>query len=441
MIEAYKEFLKKKERYVRPFGIEISIDKLHASLKPFQRFSTAIALNKGRFALFEDCGLGKTFQQLVWATEITNYTNQPVLILAPLAVVGQTIEEGLKFGINVSELKSEVFGSGIFIANYEQLENIDTSVFSGVVLDESSILKNFEGAYRNLIIDRFKNTSYKLCCSATPSPNDPMELGNHAEFLGVMSRTEMLATYFVHDGGETSKWRIKGHAEETFWKWVNTWCLMFSKPSDIGFDDEGYILPELIFHEKRIETTPRAEGGLFNTIAVSSTTFHKELKLTIVERLDEVVNLVNNSEESFIVWIALDDEGRYLKNKLKGCIEVTGSDKSEIKKKNLLGFSKNEFRVLLTKPKIAAYGLNYQNCHNMVFASPDFSFEKLYQAIRRELRYGQEHSVHVYLMTTDTMQNVMQAIKRKEQQQIFMQKQLSKYTKIIYADFYKQLAA
>jgi hypothetical protein len=442
MIEAYKEFLKKKERYVRPVGIGIPLERLHKALKPFQRFSTAIALNKGRFALFEDCGLGKTFQQLVWANEITSQTNQPVLILAPLAVVGQTIEEGVKFGIKVYEYKEPVgVLGGIYIANYEQLENIDVSVFSGVVLDESSILKNFEGAYRNLIIELFKNTPYRLCCSATPSPNDPMELGNHAEFLGVMSRTEMLATYFVHDGGETSKWRIKGHAEESFWKWVNTWCLMFSRPSDIGFDDEGYILPELIFHEKRIETAPRAEGGLFNTIAVSSTTFHKELKLTIVERLDEVVNLVNNSDESFIVWIALDDEGRYLKNKLKGCVEVTGSDKPEIKKKNLLAFSKDEFRVLLTKPKIAAYGLNYQNCHNMVFASPDFSFEKLYQAIRRELRYGQEHSVHVYLMTTDTMQNVMQAIKRKEQQQIFMQKQLSKYTKIIYADFYQKRAA
>lgn len=443
MISDYKEFLKRKERYVRPVGIEIPFDRLHNSLKPFQRFSTAISLNKGRFALFEDCGLGKTFQQLVWAQEITRHTGKGVLILAPLAVVGQTIEEGNKFGIKVfdfDDMDNRPINS-IIITNYEQLDKINIEHFSGVVLDESSILKNFEGAYRNLIIELFKNTPYKLCCSATPSPNDPMELGNHAEFLGVMSRTEMLATYFVHNGGETSKWRIKGHAEETFWKWVNTWCLMFSKPSDIGFDDEGYILPELLFHERRIETAPRAEGGLFNTIAVSSTTFHKELKLTIVERLDEVVNLVNNSEESFIVWIALDDEGKYLKNKLTGCIEVTGSDKPELKKKNLLGFSKNEFRVLLTKPKIAAYGLNYQNCHNMVFASPDFSFEKLYQAIRRELRYGQKHSVHVYLMTTDTMQNVMQAIKRKEQQQIFMQKQLSKYTQIIYADFYKKLAA
>lgn len=426
----YQEFLQQKERAFKPAGFVPG--SLNPMLKDFQEFSVKVALHKGRFALFEDCGLGKTFQALEWSKHVSKHTGRPVLNLAPLAVVGQTIEEGKKFGIEVSEVGS--LEGHIQITNYEQLENIDTLKYSGVVIDESSILKNFEGAYRNLVIDRFRNTPFKLACSATPSPNDPMELGNHFEFLGVMNRSEMLATYFVHDGGETSKWRLKGHATEKFWRDVASWSLMYSRPSDIGFKDDGYILPELRFIEHLIHT-PQREGKLFNDVAVSATNFHQEVRLTKVQRLSQVVDIVNNSAESFIVWVEQNEEGDYLKKHLSGATEVKGSDSPEFKKDKLLGFAKNQFRVLITKPKIASFGLNYQNCHNMVFASPDYSYEKMYQAIRRELRYGQTHPVNVFLITTDTMQNVIASLKLKEQQDREMKSQMIKYNRELYGQY------
>lgn len=432
----YQEFLKSKSISIINSGFEVS--ELNNYLKDFQRFCVNVALNKGRFALFEDCGLGKTFQQLEWAHRVCLHTEKPVLILAPLAVIGQTLKEAEKFGIDIYEYDFNATPCAdepyIFITNYEQLENIDCSVFSGVVIDESSILKNFEGAYKNLIIDRFRYTPYKLACSATPSPNDPMELGNHFEFLGVMSRVEMLATYFVHDGGETSKWRLKGHAVEKFWRDVASWSIMFSRPSDLGFNDDGYILPNLNFIERQIHT-PQRDGRLFNDVAVSATNFHHEVRLTKVQRMSEVIEIVNRSSESFIVWVEQNEEGDYLTKNINGAIQVKGSDSPEFKRDKLLGFANNQFRVLVTKPKIASFGMNYQNCHNMVFASPDYSYEKMYQAIRRELRYGQTHDVNVYLITTDTMQNVIASLKVKEKQDKEMKNQLIKYNKELYEQY------
>lgn len=424
----YKEFIENKQKYAKFQGIDIGEHELNTSLKDFQKFATALALKKGRFALFEDCGLGKTFQQLEFGQKVSEHTNRPVLILAPLAVVGQTIQEGRKFGIEVGESGSD---TGIDITNYDQLPNLDTSIYSGIILDESSILKNFQGKYRNLIIDRFHRTPYKLPCTATPSPNDPMELGNHAEFLGVMSRTEMLATYFIHDGGDTAKWRLKKHAAGKFWEWVCSWSLVISKPSDIGFSDEGYVLPKLNFIEREIITAAK-EGVLFNAPAVSATNFHQEVRLTSTKRLCEVIDIVNNSNESFIVWVEQNTEGDYLEKNIPDAVQVTGSDSDEFKKKMLLGFANDEFRVLVTKPKIASFGMNYQNCHNQVFASPDHSFEKIYQAIRRSLRFGQMHDVNIWLITTDTMQNVIQSFQRKEAQHLEMIKQSTKFTKKLY---------
>lgn len=429
MTTDYNKFLEAKSRKILPTGINIPASDLHPALKDFQKFSTSIALKNGRFALFEDCGLGKTFQQLVWADHVQKHTGRPVLALAPLAVTGQTIKEGEKFGIAVNE-----YGAGnIQITNYEQLENIDIDRFSAVILDESSILKNHTGAYRNLLINKFRQYPFKLACTATPSPNDPMELGNHAEFLNVMSYNEMLATYFIHDGGETAKWRLKGHAENSFWEWMCSWVLMFSKPSDIGFSDEGYILPELKFIENQIITNIK-EGKLFNDIAVSATNFHQEVRLTKVARLEQVADIVNGSNESFIVWIEQDAEGDYLRKILPDAIEVKGSDKDHIKKERLLGFADSKFSRLITKPKIAAFGLNYQNCHNQIFASPDHSFEKIYQAVRRSYRFGQKERVNIYLVTTDTMENVMESFKRKQAQHNTMQSMMNYYTKKIYGN-------
>lgn len=415
---SYIRFLESKQKNIYTTGIKIKFDEINKSCFDFQKHCIQKSLNKGSFALFEDCGLGKTLQQLEWCKWVSNFTNKPVLILTPLSVVGQTIQESLKFGyIKAEKLsieKQDRLNPITYITNYEQLENIDASLFSGIALDESSILKNFEGKTRNLIIEKFASTPFKSCWTATPSPNDPMELGNHSEFLGIMTRNEMLSMYFVHDGGDTSKWRIKGHAEIKFWEWVSTWAIMINKPSDIGFSDDGYNLPPLNMIEKTIQTECRENGMLFNEIAVSATNYNAELRMTKIQRMEEVIEIVNNSDENFIIWIKQNEEGEYLKKMIPGSIEVKGSDSVEYKENKLLGFANNEFRVLITKTKIAQFGLNYQNCGNQIFASLDFSFESLYQSIRRSHRFGRKLPVNIYIITTDTMQNVIQNIKHKQ---------------------------
>jgi hypothetical protein len=425
----YKDFLQNKKHRIENSGFEVS--NLNPSLFDFQEFIVKTSLKKGRYAIFADCGLGKTLMQLEWAHKVVEHTNRPVLILAPLAVSGQTIHEGLKFHIQIERWYEDLnhrsaIPAGVYITNYEQLDKVDCSFFAGIVLDESSILKNFEGAIRNKVIDGFKDTPYKLACTATPSPNDPMELGNHSEFLNIMSRTEMLAMYFVHDGGETAKWRLKGHCEQVFWDWVAGWAVMISKPSDIGYSATGYDLPELNLIEKTIKTNQRDNGMLFNDVAVSATNFNAELRLTRVERLSQVIDIVNGSKDNFIIWIKQNEEGEYLRKMIPDAVEVKGSDSVEYKEDKLLGFAQNKFRVLITKSKIAQFGLNYQNCHNQIFASLDFSFEALYQSIRRSYRFGQEHAVNIYLLTTDTMQNVIQSIKNKQSQFEQMQEAMTK---------------
>lgn len=428
-IDNYMAFLESKIKRINESGFEIDDNLLNVHLFDFQRHIVKKAVKMGKYAIFADCGLGKTLMQLEWARLVSEHTASPVLILCPLAVSGQTINEGIKFGINVLKLPiGEPINKGVYITNYDQLENVNASDFSGVVLDESSILKNYEGATKNMVIDYFQQTPYKLACTATPSPNDFMELGNHSEFLNIMPRNEMLAMYFVHDGGETSKWRLKGHCEDGFWKWVSSWAVMLTRPSDIGFNADGYNLPSLNYIEKQIVTPNRDNGTLFNDVAISATDFNGELRLTKVERMSEVVDIVNNSDESFIIWVKQNEEGDYLKRLIPDAVEVRGSDSPEYKEKMLLGFANNEFRVLITKAKIAQYGLNYQNCRNQVFASLDFSFEGLYQSIRRSYRFGQKNEVNIYIVTTDTMQNVIQSIKNKQHQFETMQKKLSEYS-------------
>ena len=420
----YKEFLKTKEKRLIETGFEHSGG--WSWLYPFQEYCVKIALKKGRFALFEDCGLGKTRQQITWANEVVKHTNKPVLILAPLAVVGQTIQEGNAIGIDVTEYSSNAINATVYISNYEQLDNIDCSIFSGVVLDESSILKNYSGAIKEKIIELFAHTPYKLACTATPSPNDELEIGNHAEFLQVMTSQDMRAMFFTTDkniiNGE--KYRLKKHAIKQFYRWISTWAIMISKPSDIGFDDLGYNLPQLIYHDKKVITDKRDNGSLFNSVSVSATEFNGELRLTKVQRMDEVAAIVNNSSEQFIIWIKHNEEGELLRQLIPDAIEVKGSDTNDYKKKHLLGFANNAFRVLVTKSKIAQFGLNYQNCHNQIFASLDFSFESLYQSIRRSYRFGQKENVNIYLITTDTMENVIKSIEEKEAKFIQMQDEM-----------------
>lgn len=425
MIDNYLDFLEQKKVKLIQSGIDVDENELNKNLFPFQKWVVKRALKAGRYAIFSGTGTGKTLMQLSWAEQVVKHTDKPVLILAFLAVSDQTIEEGEKFGVEVKhwsqhyqdryqDCNSPMERGGIFITNYEQLDNIDCSLFSGIVCDESSIIKNFEGSIREKIISGFRDTPYKLPCTATPSPNDPMELGNHSEFLGVMSRNEMLAMYFVHDGGETSKWRLKGHAEQRYWDWVSTWSVMFSKPSDIGFKMDGYDLPPLNFIEKEIKTEQRNNGKLFNDTAVSATNFNQELRLTRDARLAEVVKIIDaHPNESFIIWIKHNEEGDYLRRELPGAFEVKGSDTHEWKKDKLLGFAKGEFNILITKTKIAGFGMNWQNCYNQIYASPDFSFEGLYQGVRRSWRYGQKRVVNIWILVTDTMQNVIQSINNK----------------------------
>jgi len=424
MAQEYKEFLKQKEKAHVLSGFDIDESELNKKMFPFQKFITKRALSAGKYAIFADCGLGKTLMQLEWAHQVNKHTKKPVLILAPLAVAGQTVKEGKKFRIDVC--KYDGSNSPIQISNYEQLENIDTTLFSGIVLDESSILKNFEGATKKLILDLFKDTPYKLACTATPSPNDPMELGNHSEFLDVMSRNEMLAMYFVHDGGETAKWRLKGHATKLFYQFIGSWAIMLNKPQDIGFEMKGYALPALNIIEEQIKTPKRNNGSLFNDAIISATNFNAELRLTKELRLQKVVDLVNaRPDENFIIWIKQNEEGDLLRKMLPDAIEVKGSDTNEWKEKHLLGFAENKFRILISKTKIASFGMNYQNCRNQIFASLDFSFEGLYQAIRRSYRFGQKNEVNIYLITTDTMANVKQSIDTKQKQFELMQDEMS----------------
>jgi hypothetical protein len=421
----YQTILEKKRRNHKTSGFKIEQSELNPLLFDFQKFTVQRCLELGKSAIFADCGNGKTFMQLEWAKQVASRFGE-VLITCPLAVAGQTIQEGKRFGYDVARING-TSSDGIYITNYDQLENIDCSRFAGIVLDESSILKNFEGKTKSLILESFKNTPYKLACTATPSPNDPMEIGNHADFLDVMTYNEVLAMYFVHDGGETAKWRLKGHAQSAFYKFISSWALMFSNPADIGFTAKGYDLPKLNYIEKQIKTTHRNNGLLFNDIAVSATNFNQELRLTLVDRLSKVAEIVNASDENFIIWIKQDAEGEELRKLIPGAIEVKGSDKQDYKESKLLGFANNEFRVLITKSKIAQFGLNYQNCHNQVFAGLDFSFEGLYQSIRRSYRFGQKHEVNIWIVTTDTMQNVINSIKTKQTQFEKMQTEMAKY--------------
>ena len=412
---SYLDFLKTKQKTHILSGFDVDEGKLNSKLFEFQKFIVKRALKAGKYAIFADCGLGKTLMQLEWANQVSKFTDKPVLILAPLAVSAQTVNEASKFELNCEKLKGEVFGFGVYITNYEQIENIDCSQFSGIVLDESSILKNFTGVYKRLIIDKFYSTQYKLACTATPAPNDLNEIGNHSEFLDIMDANDMRMRWFVRDEG-MNMYRIKGHAENDFYGWIATWASVLRKPSDIGFDGRDYILPSLNYYETQVVTEKKENGKLFNDKSVNATEFNKELRITLLPRIEEVAKIVNESNEQFIIWVNQNEEEEKVIELIEGAKAVRGSDKPELKESRLLGFARNEFRVLVTKKKIAQFGLNFQNCNNQIFASLDFSFEGLYQAIRRSYRFGQKKQVNIYLITTDTMENVITTIHKKQNQ-------------------------
>lgn len=421
---SYIDFLNKKASTTFNKGFSVNEINLNQNLFDFQKYIVKKALSVGRFAIFADCGLGKTLMQLEIAQQCAIKTKKPSIILTPLAVVEQTMLEGSKFDITATYIDENGQNQ---ITNYEQLKNIDASKYGCICLDESSILKNFQGKIKKQLIDMFKKTPYRFCFTATPSPNDIMELGNHSEFLGQMKYKNMLSMYFINDMDTVQKWRLKKHAEDTFWKWISSWSVCLTKPSDIGFEDVGYVLPKLNLIERKLETEKLSNSSLFNTISVNSTNHNRELRRTFDVRMQETIDIANSTNEPVIVWVKHNEESSYLAKNIHGAKEVTGTMKDDEKKKLLLGFAKGEFRVLVTKTKIAQYGLNYQHCNIQIFPSLDFSFEGTYQAIRRSYRFGQKREVNIYLITTDTMQNVIESIRRKEAQFVEMKEKIKKY--------------
>ena len=412
----YQKFIKTKQKSHIESGFEVT--ELNDLLFDWQKKAVSIALKKGRFALFMDCGLGKTFMQLEWAYRVSKHTNGKVLILAPLAVVQQTKREADKFNISLKNID---------ITNFDQLKNIDTSIYSGVVLDESSILKGRDGKLSRLIIDSFANHQYKLACTATPSPNDHMELGQHSEFLGAMSYLEMLAMFFVHDGGETQKWRLRKHAVDDFWKYVCTWSMSLDDPKRIDETQSGYDLPEIEYIE-HIIPVENTSGNLFGDIAVSATDLHKDLNRSLEKRIQKTTELVNESNENWIVWTLRNNEADMLKKELNDSVNVQGSDSPEYKADNLNAFADDKFKVLVTKTSIASFGMNFQNCHNMVFCSYDFKFEQFYQAVRRCYRFGQKNKVKVHIMVPESQKNVRKSILEKQSNHKKMIEEMSKYS-------------
>lgn len=422
----YEEFLKNKRFVLESSGFDIDKSQLNPMLYDFQKDIVRWALKKGKACIFADCGLGKTPMQLSWAYQVHRYTGGSVLILAPLAVAEQTKRETEKFGYvaKVVEKQDDCI-NGINITNYEKLDRFVANQFSGIVLDESSILKSYSGKVRTAIIQNFHEVPYKLACTATPSPNDYMELGNHSEFCGVMTRPEMLSMFFVHDGGETSKWRLKGHAEDVFWQWLSTFSVFVDNPNNIGYEINGYNLPELKIKEIIVD------GNVPTTENLTLTERRQARKDSLLERCKRAAYLVNNSDEQWLVWCDLNDESHKLHELIEESVEVEGSDKEQHKSSAMLDFSNGNIKCLVTKPRIAGFGMNWQNCHNMIFTGLSDSYEQYYQALRRCWRFGQSEQVNVYIIISSKEGCVKENIERKQKDFAKMQQEMTELTKEI----------
>lgn len=411
----YQDFIESKRRTFQPCGFEP--EPVNPMLFDFQADLVRWAIRKGRAGLFEDCGLGKTPQQLEWARQVARHTGLPVLIFAPLSVSLQTQREGLKFGIPVTICRMQAdLQPGVNITNYEKLEHFSPEGLGGVVLDESSILKGFDGSTRKALTAFASSLPYRLCCTATPAPNDYMELGNHAEFLGVMTLQEMLATFFVHDGGETSKWRLKGHAQSEFWKWVCSWAVALRRPSDIGYDDGKFKLPELRMHQITVPTDLVEEGLLFPVEAKTLQERRGARKASLEPRVKACADIVNADHDAWLIWCNLNAESAALTRAVDSAVEVTGSDSDSHKETSALKFAAGEIDRLVSKPVIFGYGMNFQACHKVAFVGLSDSYEQFYQAIRRCWRFGQEHPVDCYVIVSETEGAVVRNIERKERE-------------------------
>jgi len=418
---SYSSFIAKKRVESVTSGFDADLSRY--PLFDYQAPITHWALRRGKAAIFANTGLGKTIMQTVWADQVLRHTNKPVLILAPLGVTYQTVRKAAEYGIEVRLAKSneDIKGPGIYVTNYERMGKFDLSVLSGVALDEASILKG-DGSMRRGITEGFAGTPYRLSCTATPSPNDHMELGTQSEFLGIMSQTEMLAQYFVHDGSDTSKWRLKGHGIKRFWEWVASWAVLIHKPSDLGFDDGAHILPPLHYHEHVVETAP--QEGLFVEPALSLIDRNRARKDSVQDRVSIAAEKANSIDDQVLIWCNLNDESKALADSIDGAVEVRGSDSDEHKEKALLGFSNGTVKKLVTKPSIAGFGMDWSGCNQQIFVGLSDSWEKYYQAIRRCYRFGQTRPVHVHIVSADTEGAVVANIKDKDRKNAEMARQM-----------------
>lgn len=423
-MQKYNDFINSKSKTFENMGIDVDRNSLNPNMFEFQKDIVRWALKKGRAAIFAECGLGKTLMQLSWADEIHKHTGGKILILAPLAVAPQTKEEGEKFGIsvNICESQNDVI-DGINITNYEKIDNFIGNSFQAVVLDESSILKSFTSSTRNKLIDNFSKVPFRLACTATPAPNDHMELGNHSEFLGVMTRTEMLSMYFVHDGGNTAKWRLKGHAEDVFWNWMASWAVFIDNPKNLDYEADGYNLPKLNINEIIVD------GDEVTSETLTLTQRRQARKDSLELRCQAAADIVNASDEQWLVWCDLNDESSMLKNMIDDAVEIRGSNKASHKTGSMLNFSDNLIKCLVTKPSIAGFGMNWQQCHNMIFVGLSDSYEKYYQAVRRCYRFGQKNEVNVYIIISAKEGAVKANIERKQEDAKKMQDAMIKLTK------------
>lgn len=446
----YEAFLKSKAANAPASGFKVDRSEINENLKEFQADIVTWACRKGRCAIFAGTGLGKSLMQLSWADVVRNKTGKPVMVLAPLAVSHQTVREADKFGIDdvAYAANGDDVSSSIVVTNYERIEQFDMSLFGAVVLDESSIIKAHDSKTRARLTELCRDVPYRLCCTATPSPNDYRELGNHSEFLGVLTEKEMLATWFVHDGSiratsvhnkmstkPIADWRLKGHAEKDFWQWVASWSVLIRHPRDIGYNENGYDLPPLnikqiivqVEHHASIET-----GTLFAMEANTLQERRQAAKASVRDRVTAAAELVaERPSDQWLIWCNLNDEAEQLRKAIDGAVEVRGSDKPESKTETLLGFASGDVRCLVTKPSIAGFGMNWQGCHNMIFVGLNDSFEQLYQAIRRCWRFGQSQPVNVYMIAAETEGAVVANLRDKEAAADHMAEQMVGYMKDI----------
>ena len=425
----YADYVTRKLSRVPPTGIASGFS-VPSSLFPHQRALTEWAIKRGRAAIFADTGLGKSRMQIAWADAVNRHTGRPVLILAPLAVAPQTVAEGFDLGVNILHCRdmAEV-GPCINITNYDRLHRFDASAFGGVVLDESSCIKHHNTKTLKTLLDAFETTAFKLCATATPAPNDWTELGTHAEFLGICTRQEMLAEFFTHDGGDTSVWRLKGHARHIFWQWVSTWGAMVRKPSDLGFNDSAYNLPPLHLHEHTVKTEMPLNGMLFACEAQTLSERRDARRMSIEDRVADCASIVNADMQPWVVWCDLNAEGDALTAAIDGAVQIAGADPLEVKEQRLADFAAGKFRVLVSKPSICGFGLNWQHAARMAFVGVTDSFESYYQAVRRCWRFGQKRDVHVHIFASSAEGAVVANLKRKERDATAMAESLSAETR------------